>query len=216
MSLNDYLRILIRRGWIIAVAVVLTAGCAYLFTRAQAPVYRATQKILINPARNDFGLAQTLRLRLNSYAEYLNTNDRAQEVITRLNEDMTAGALNGYTNIVPNLDTGTLNIDVDLPDPARAQRLAREYGVVFIEWLELTNTPLPLSDRIEAELLDQPSVGPRTNTSVNLAAGALLGLIVGGVIVFVLEYLAANVLHRAADIERYLELPVLGSLPNLD
>jgi capsular polysaccharide biosynthesis protein len=214
--LNDYLRILIRRGWIIAVAMVLTAGCAYLFTRMQTPVYRATQKILINPARNDFGLAQTLRLRLNSYAEYLNTNDRAQEVITRLNEDMTAGDLNGATNVAPNLDTGTLNIDVDLADPARAQRFAREYGLVFIEWLELTNTPLQLSDRIEGELLDQPSVGARTNTAVNVAAGALLGLIVGGVIVFVLEYIAANVVHRAADIERYLDLPVLGSLPNLD
>jgi uncharacterized protein involved in exopolysaccharide biosynthesis len=55
MQLSDYVRILARRGWLIALAVAITAGSAFIFSRLQTPIYRATQKILIQPARNDFG-----------------------------------------------------------------------------------------------------------------------------------------------------------------
>lgn len=44
MQLSDYVRILARRGWLIVLAVALTAGSAFIFSRLQTPIYRATQK----------------------------------------------------------------------------------------------------------------------------------------------------------------------------
>ncbi len=214
MNLADYLRILVRRGWIILLAVILTAGSGYVFSKLQTPVYRATQKILIKPARNDFGLTQTLRQLMNSYTTRLNTEDRAREVIDAQKLDMTPQQLAGMVAATPDLNTLTINIDADMTDGNVAERVAREYGLLFDEWRKQENQPLLLADRINAELLDPPRYALfRPNTAVNVAAGALLGILVGGTAVFVLEYLDSHVVRRANDVERYLQLPVLGSLP---
>jgi len=223
MNLNDYVRILVRRGWIVLLAAILTAGAAYVFSKMQTPLYRATQKILIAPARNDFGLAQTLKQLMSSWAERLNAEARAAEVIAALEDkvegedrslDITPGALASRVTVSPDLNTLILSIDVDLEDGPTASRVANMYAQLFEAWRNQQNAPLRLEDRIDAELLDYPAFGLyRPNTSVNVAAGALLGLIVGGAVVFVLELLAANVVRRPEDLERALELPVLAALP---
>src|SRR5947207_13175096 len=116
MNLADYLRILLRRGWIILLAVILTAGSGYVFSKLQTPVYRATQEILIKPARPDFGLTQTLRQLMNSYSTRLNTEDRASEVIDALKLDMTPQQLAGMVAATPDLNNLTINIDADMTD----------------------------------------------------------------------------------------------------
>jgi capsular polysaccharide biosynthesis protein len=214
MNLIDYLRILARRGWIILLAVILTAGAGYVFSKILTPTYRSTQQILIEPARNDFGLTQTLRQLMYSYTSRINTQARAAEAIDALKLDMTPDQLQPMVNAVPDLNTLTINIDVTMKDGEVANRVAQAYGLNFIEWRNQANQPLRLEDRIDAELLDAPKYELyQPKTSVNVAAGALLGILIGGIVVFVLEYLDSNVVRRASDVERYLQLPVLGSLP---
>jgi capsular polysaccharide biosynthesis protein len=213
MNLTDYARILIRRGWIVLIAVALTAGTAFLFSRLQTPIYRATQKILIQPARNDFGLAQTLKQLMSSWATRLDAEQRAEDVIRALNLEMTAGQLKGNVTVSTNLDALVINIDVDMTQPATAAQVARTYGEQFIQWRNASNAPIRLEDRINAELIDQPTVGLfRPNTAFNVAAGALLGVLVGGAVVFLLEFLDANIVRRPDDVERYLQIRVLGAL----
>jgi capsular polysaccharide biosynthesis protein len=215
MNLTDYLRILARRGWIIILAALLTAGSGYIFSKLQTPVYRSTQKILIKPARNDFGLTQTLKQLVTSWAARLDTELRAQDAINALSLDMTPGALKSMVTITPDLNALQLVIDVDMKDGDVANNVARTYGEQFAAWREQENQPLRLEDRINAELLDAPQYALfRPNTKINIAAGALLGVLLGGVIVFVLEFIDANIVRRANDIERYLNLPVLGNLPD--
>lgn len=226
MNLSDYVRIILRRGWIIVLAIALTGGSAYLFSRMQTPVYRATQQILIQPARNDFGLAQTLKQLISSWATRLEAEQRAAEVLAALDDatsgedtslDMTPGQLKGAVTISNNLDTLTISIDADMTDPAVASRVARTYGEQFVQWRNEQNAPLRLEDRINSELIDQPTVGLfRPNTTFNVAAGALLGVLLGGAAVFILEYLAANILRRPEDVERSLGLTLLGTLPDLE
>src|SRR5437763_123606 len=108
MNLTDYLRILVRRGWIIVLAVILTAGSGYVFSRLQTKVYRSTEKIMIKPARNDFGLTQTLRQLLESYSVRMNTDLRAKEVIDTLKLDMTPQQLSGAVNVTPDLNSMVL------------------------------------------------------------------------------------------------------------
>jgi capsular polysaccharide biosynthesis protein len=215
MNLTDYLRILIRRGWIVLVAMILTAGAAFVFSKQQTPVYRATQKILIAPARNDFGLAQTLKQLMSSWVARLDAEARAKDVIDELSLDMKPGDLGGKATVSSDLNTLIISIDVDLTDGATAARVANTYGQQFKRWREQQNAPLRLEDRINAELLDYPTPGLfRPNTTINVAAGALLGILLGGAVVFVLELLDANIIRRPDDIERYLSLPVLGTLPD--
>ena len=65
--------------------------CLRASAQTQTPVYRASQKVSIQPARNDFGLLEALRILLRNYVKYLNTDLRAGEVIERLELDMTPG-----------------------------------------------------------------------------------------------------------------------------
>ena len=214
MNLIDYVRILARRGWILLLAMVLTAGSAYIFSKLQTPIYRAEQKIMIKPSRPDLGLTDSLKQLENSWAERTSTELRAKDAIDALTLDMTPTQLKNQVTITADLNSLQIIVDVNMTNGDLANQIARTYGTQFVEWRNQENQPLRNEDRISAELLDYPKYAQfQPNTAVNVAAGALLGLLVGGVIVFILEFIDSNVVRRAIDVERYLQLPVLGNLP---
>ena len=159
MSLIDYGRILLRRGWIIILLAALAGGSAYVFSGTQTPIYRATQLVLIQPSRNDLGLAEaTIRL-INSYVVYLNSTEIAQRVIDNLRLDLTAGNLKGAATIVPDRDRLTVQIDVDLSDPDVAGRAAEEWGNMLVQYRNRENQTVRQEDRINAILPDRPQIG---------------------------------------------------------
>lgn len=217
MNLLDYLRVLIRRGWIMVLAVVITTVAAYAYSQAQTEVYRASQRVLMEPQRNDLGLSETLRNQMASYVEYLNTDTVAAIVIDELQLDMQPGTLRSDVNISSNPTTLVIQIDVDLEDGPTAAAVATQWGRHLVEWREEQNSDLDRADRIGAQLLDTAGWGLHTpNTRVNVLAGAILGVVIGGIVIFVLEVLEANILRRADDLERIIENPLLATIPSTD
>jgi len=217
MNLTYYVRILIRRGWIIALAAAITAGAAFGFSKLQTPTYRATQYVLLQPARNDYGLTETLRYLLRSYVVFLNTDEQAANAIERLQLDMTPGEVRGHTTISSDPTQLTVQIDVTMEDGPTAARIATELGRLLVEERTEDNRDLQREDRIEARLIDTATYGQYTpRTMINTIAGAVLGLLVGGAVVFVLEYLESNIVRRREDVERFLDLPVLAAIPAED
>jgi len=45
------------------------------------------------------------------------------------------------------------------------------------------------------------------------AAGAVFGLVVAGVVIFFLEWVEVGVIRTPQDLERQLDLPVIGTIP---
>ena len=73
---------------------------------------------------------------------------------------------------------------------------------------------LRLEDRIYIEFIDDPQAGlERPKTKINTAAGAVFGLLLGVTLIFLLEWLASGVIRRSEDVERYLDIPVIGRIP---
>ncbi|MCD4686222.1 MAG: hypothetical protein K8S97_09830 [Anaerolineae bacterium] len=214
MNLMYYVRILVRRGWIIVLAALITAGAAYGLSKAQTPVYRASQKVLLQPARNDFGLTETLRILLRSYVVYLNTDTQSANAIDRLQLDMTPGELRSHMTINSDPTQLIVQIDIDMEDGPLAATIATEMGRLLVDYRTEDNRDLQREDRIDAILIDTATYGLHTpKTSINTLAGGVLGLLLGGVVVFVLEYLESNIVRTRDDIERFLELPVLAAIP---
>ncbi len=214
MNLTYYVRVLVRRGWIVALAVIITAGAAFGLSKAQTPVYRATQKVLLQPARNDFGLTETLRILLRSYVVYLNTDQQAAAVIDRLQLDMTPGELRSHTTISSDPTQLIVQIDVDLQDGPLAAQIATELGRLLVEYRTEDNRDLRREDRIDALLIDTATYSLyKPKTKINVMAGAMLGLLLGGAAVFALEYMQSNIVREKEDVERFLELPVLAAIP---
>ena len=214
MNLTYYLRILIRRGWIVALAMFVTASAAYEFSNTQTPIYRASQRVLFQPARNDFGLTETLRTLLNSYVVYINTDEQATIAIERLELDMTPGELRSYMTVSSDPTQLIIQIDVDMEDGPLAAAIATEMGQLLVEYRESNNRDLQRADRINAYRIDSAGWGLHSpNKRINTLAGAILGMLLGGVIIFVVEYLESNIVRDSDAVERFLELPVLAAIP---
>lgn len=215
VKLGDYIRIILRRGWIMVVLAILAAGSAFVLSRMQSPLYRSTQTILIQPSRFDLGLAEATNRLLESNVQYLNSTLRAQEIINRLNLDMTPQQLKGITTITANRNDLTVQVDVDLYSGELANDIAREWGNLLIQYRNAQNTISRQEDRVNATLQDNAAyVLLRPRPAVNGIAGGVMGFFLGVLVVLLLEFLESSVLRSRDDVERTLELSVLASIPD--
>ncbi len=215
MELRDYVRILRQRGWVIVVMAVLTAVAAFGFSKMQTELFESNVKMLVLPSRTDFGQAQAAKELLRSYEQWLYSRYRAQAVINELQLDMTADALLGDMKVASDNSSFVIQMTVENSDPNLANDIATAWGNLLIQWVNANNDKLQKEDRITVEFLDDPQAGlSRPNTKINTAAGFVFGALIGVIVVFALEWIESGVVRRTEDVERYLDIPVIGSIPN--
>lgn len=214
MALSDYFRLLRRWGWLLVLMAVLTAASAYVFSKLQTPVYKSTIYIGVQPTRLDLGLTQSAKTMLRYYVAVIDSDVYAGKVIDVLQLDRTPAALRGDVTIASDESRFVLQIDVKATDGDQANDIAQKWADAFVQWRNTENAKVRREDRVDALILDAPKYTlDQPKTSVNVLAGAILGFLLGGVVLFVIEYLEAGVLRSAADVERALSLPVLGAIP---
>lgn len=215
MELSDYVRILRQRGWMIILMALLTAGAAFGFSKMQTEIYESSLKLLVLPSRTDFGQAQAAKELLRSYEQWLNSRFRAQAVIDQLQLDMTAGALLSDVRVASDNASFVIQMTVENSDPNLANDIARAWGNLLIQWQNQNNDQLRKEDRINIEFLDDPQAGlSRPKTTINTAAGFVFGALLGVMLIFALEWYESGIMRRPEDVERYLDMPVIGSIPN--
>ncbi len=219
MELSDYFRILRHRGWIIVVVAAVAAVSAFGFSKLQRPVFKSSMQVTVLPARNDMGLAQTTKQLLRAYVTIIDTKKFAAEVLQRFEQagtplDMTPEQLKDNAIIASFEDKNVIQIDVKNGDGERGNRIAYAWAQEFRDWRELENGKVRKEDQVEVVMGDNPIYSKfRPQTTINTAAGGILGLLLGALIVAVLEWLEAGVVRTPADVERKLGLPVLGAIP---
>ncbi len=214
MSLTEYVRILRRWGWVVLLMAIVTAGSAYVFSKAQTPIYRSTVIVSMNPSRTDAGLTQAAKSVLRLYVLNIDTETFAQRVIDELKLDRTAASLKGDVTIASDDSRFAIQIDVKDTNPDTANDIARVWADLVVSWRDEQNANVRNEDKVVAVVVDSPrAVLFRPNTRVNVLAGAILGLLLGALIVFAIEYAEAGVIRSPQDVERALSLSVLGAIP---
>jgi capsular polysaccharide biosynthesis protein len=217
VELTDYLRIFRKRGWIVILVALVAAASAFGFSKLQTPVYSASVKLSINPARADWGLSNVAKDLLRNYAENIRTHTMAQEVIDRAQLDMDTTNLLSKLFVSPAADTFTLQLEARDTDPEVAMTIVQTMSEVFVEDRDAWNQRQDKRDRIEVSILDNVwNLGYQQyspNTKINTAAGGLFGLLVGLLVIFLLEWLEQDVIRSVADVERVIGVTVLGSIP---
>lgn len=216
MAFNDYGRILRKRWWIIVVAVVLTTGSALVFSELQHPQYTSTAEVIISPARPDLGLTQSAKILLRSYMTVANSNTWAQDVIDELQLPMTPEGLRSNAHFAAEDDRLVITIEIEDYDGDQANDIARTWANLLVQWRDEENTELQKEDRVDAILRDLPSYSQSWPPSgkIMLAAGVVFGLIIAAVVIFFLEWLEAGVIRTPEDLERLLDLTVVGAIPS--
>jgi capsular polysaccharide biosynthesis protein len=217
MTLLDLITVLRRRGWILLLLAALTAGSAYVFSQLQIPVYESSVRLLIQPARPDFGLTEAAKTTLRSYVQWIKTRENAQRVIDLRQLDRTPESLLGDVTVASEDENFVIQIDVRNQNGDLANDIARTWAELFVQWRDFENTDLRREDHVSALMLDTPTYTQFSpQTVINTLAGGILGLLLGGLVIFALEYLESNIIRSRQDAERALGLTVLGAIPALE
>lgn len=201
MSLLEYLRVLVQRGWIIALFAVAAAAALVVISSRQTPIYRATQVVIVSPRGADLDNSLATRDLLNSYVVYLNSSFVAAEIADALDMDVSGAELKGRAEIGAVPDRLTIEINVNDTDGDSANRVASLWGQKLVEFLQARNQDVPADDHIDAVMQDAPQyVLYRPRTLVNAALGGLAGAVMGGVLVFALEFRRSRVVRHEDDL----------------
>lgn len=214
MELRDYLHILRKRGWIILLLIVLTAGAAWGFSKLQEVEYKSSINVFVRPERIDNGTLLATKQILRGFVRYIDSRNFAQRVINALGLDMLPDTLTGKVTIASKDEDYIIQIDVVDTDAAQAERIALEWANQFVQWRNQDNLKQRKEDRVDADIVENPTTSRfRPQTTLNLIAGAIIGLLLGVGIVFFLEAIEANILRTPEDVERALGATVIGAIP---
>ena len=215
MTIQEYLRILQRRGWIMIAGMILAAVAAFAVSYVQADMYRATVYVSTVPARPDWGLGNTAKDLMRNFASNLQTPETAQRVIDRAQLDMNPYDFLAHVNVVADSSDFTIKIEARARDGEVAKLMALTLADEFVDERTAYYAQLDKADRIEVKIRSR-AIGYdqyQPKPLVNAVAGAVLGLLLGLGIVLALTWVEADLLSTPAALQRALDLPVLGAIP---
>jgi capsular polysaccharide biosynthesis protein len=217
MEFRQYFKVLVRKWWIIVLACVITVISAVVFSEVQAPVYRSSAMLQVTPARFDYGLGLATEMLLRQFANQIHTTSMAQQVIDELQLDISPDKLLADVTIAPIPEDFLIQIDVNRPHPEEARDVANAFAQDFVAFHAAEILDIDRRDRVTIRVLEPAKYGwvhwPKTKTLA--LAGGVLGLLIGLLLAFGLEYLESDVLRSAEDVERHVGVPVLGSIPTI-
>ena len=219
ISLSEIFEALKKR-WIMIVAITLTAtiisGVISFFVID--PVYEASTKVFIGKEESDDAAYNSSDINmyqqlLQTYAQAIKTKDLVNRAISGLSYDeLEASSVVDALTVNPISSTQILEIKYKSKDAEEAKDVLKGITDEFI----VTAKELVPNGNVrvieEVELPEEP-VSP--NKKINIAIAFLLGLMVSIGLVFLLEYLD-NTYKNKEQLEKDLEIPVLGAIPDIE
>jgi capsular polysaccharide biosynthesis protein len=215
VEFREYWNIAKKRGWIIILVAIVAAVAALGVSLILPETYRASIKLSVNPARADWGLSQATKDLLRNYVLNISSHTMTQKAIDRAQLDMSTYDFLDNLDVSEDSSTLSITIQAESHDPEEARLMAQTLADVFVDERRAWNAEQDKSDRIYVEKVDDIRDVPLASPKVkfNMAAGAVFGAIVGGVIVFVLEWLQSDILCTTSDVEKAIGMTVLGTIP---
>lgn len=214
MELRDYLGVLSRWLWLIALATAIAAAIGYLALQRSAllPAYRTTAVVMVSPSasRPDPTQLQVGRELVRTCAELAKQQPLAQAVAESLGLPIPADRLGEAIEINPIPDTPLIEIAVTYNDPRQAAAIANEVARQLAA--QATVNFRRNLVRLVAEA--QPPTHPSLSAYGSILVAALTGLTLAVGAALLIEYFDATV-RTAQDVRRHLLLPTLGTVRRL-
>ena len=219
IDLREYFAIIKKRFWIIALLAIISAlisGVISFFMLK--PVYEAKSTLIVNADKqaetqivtgDQITVTQKLAV---TYGEIIKSRIVLDDVIKNLKLENTYESLSGQITVSPVNDTQIISISVQDTNRERARDIANEIPKVF------TKEAKRITKANDIQVIDKailPKDAVKPNKMMNIAIAAVLGMMIGLFIVFLIEYLD-NKMKTPQDIEKHLGLSVIGVIPNED
>jgi uncharacterized protein involved in exopolysaccharide biosynthesis len=164
--------------------------------------------------RLDYGNFLALEKELRPLAEQVLQLDIMHDVDQSLHTDLPVGQMLERTRAEPVVDSDQIRIDFEDSDPTRAEQISLAIADVYTLQHNAAEQGKLREERVILSTLDRPNqavlIWPQTRIIV--PAAGLLGILVAGLVVLGLVY-ADDTIRTAADVQRYLELPLVATIP---
>ena len=214
IDLIEILYALKKRALIILATLLAGALIAGVYTKLMiTPLYSATSTVLV--ISKETTLTSIADLQFGSqltkdYSMLITSRSVLEEVLDNLGLDMGYGALKGNVSINNPDETRILQITVTNPDPQLAKELADELASISSEYIGDKMEVVPPKIIEEAEV---PAAQTSPSMSRNVMLGALAGLALAAGVVILMTVMNDSI-RSEDDIERYLNIPTLASIPD--
>jgi len=220
ISLRELFHTLRKRMWlIVAITVIATMTSGIVSYFVLTPIYQASTQLLVNQAKNEQPIyniseIQTNLQLINTYNVIMKSPAILDIVKDELDLDMPIEQLNEKINVTSEKDSQVVNVTVEDPDPYMAADIANTVASVFQrEIVKIMNVD-NVNILAKAEVKEQP-VPVKPKPLLNMAIAFVVGMMTGVGLAFLLEYLD-NTIKNEQDVEKLLELPVLGAVTVID
>lgn len=192
MELRVYLQVLLKKWWIVIPVFLITFTSGVVFTYMKTPVYSATMTYVVVPS-SSFG-------DVVSFASRLDMLGRREEIATTFAEIASSRSIkkvavsslsleSGRTYSVSSrllVGTNIVEITVQGPDPVIVRDMANAIGAAVEEYVQGLYEIFILLPLDEATTPPKP-ISP--NKSLNISLAIVFGLVLGGGLAFLSEYL---------------------------
>lgn len=203
-----------KRILIIAAAFLAGAALAGAYTKLLVtPVYSSTAKLLVLSKETTLTSLADLQLGTQLASDYsvlLTSRPVLQETVENLDLKEGYGALRSHISVVNPADTRILEITVTDPDPEMAKTIVNELADVSSAYIGRQMEVVP-PKVIEEGVV--PSAPTSPNVMKNTMLGALAGLVIAAGII-VVRTIINDTIRSEDDVEKYLGIPVLASIPD--
>lgn len=214
IDLLEVLYALRKKIVVIILAGIIGAGlaAAYSFVLA-TPVYESTAKLYILSQSTSITSLADIQMSSSlakDYQEMIYSRPVVMQVKKNLNLDYSYEAIKNMLTVNNPADTRCLNISCKSSDKEEARDMANEFAKVSKRQIaQIMDTDEPTL--FERAVVNKKPVKPQKLK--NIMIGLLLGLLIACAIV-IIRYMMNDSLKTEDDIERYLGLNTLASIPN--
>lgn len=204
-----------KKAPLIILIVVIFAGAAFAGTKFLiTPKYTATTKMYVLTKQNEdsnvtYSDVQLSSQLVNDYMALVTSGPVLEETISKLNLDMSRGALEKEISTENTSNTRIISIKVTDSDPERAKNIANTVREAVGDQIVKVMNADAVNTVEEAQTPANPS---SPNNMKNTALGGIIGLVVILVLI-TLNFLRDDTIKTKEDVEKYLGLNALTLIP---
>lgn len=218
IDLTELFMTLWSKAHIIILSGILLGLLAFVGTKLFiTPMYTSTTKFYVLTKTTDSGNVTYSDLQTGSqltkdYAELVKSRPVLEEVVSVLNLDMDTQELADKITVTTPTDTRVMSINVEDAQPKQARDIAdavrQAVGIQIQEIMDVDS----VKTVEEANLPGSPS---SPSVMRNTLIGAILGILISAGII-ILVFMLDDTVKTPEDVETYLGLNVLASIPIYD
>lgn len=200
---------------IVIITLITTFISAIVSVFFISPTYESSVGIIISKQDGEKITSQDVTMYQNlmqTYKDIAGTNKVAELAAEKLGNGVKAKDLLKKTIVTAKTGTMILTIAEDNILAVDAYKNVQAYAEAFVT---RAKELIPEGDIKIMDNAQLPEFPIKPNVKLNIAIGFFLGLLVSVGLAFLLEYLNNSIVTKA-DVEKYLELSVIGVIPNYE